>query len=255
MADPYSVLGIQRGASADEVKKAYRQLSRKYHPDANVNNPNKAQAEEKFKEVQEAYNHIMYEKEHGEGTYNRGRGTGSGGGAGASGGAYGNGGGAGYGYGDAYGPFGGFGGFGGAYGSGQQQRTQGTSSNYNDSARMREVITLINSGRYTEAMRILDGMPLSERNARWYYIHAHASYGMGNVVNATEDARQAVNMEPGNQEYINFLNQLQNSGNWYESAGASYGGRYRGASMSNCCTGLCCAEMLCNCCIGGGRCC
>ena len=49
MTDPYSVLGISRGASTEEIKKAYRQLSRKYHPDANVNNPNKAQAEEKFK--------------------------------------------------------------------------------------------------------------------------------------------------------------------------------------------------------------
>ena len=54
MTDPYSVLGVSRDASADEIKKAYRKLSRIYHPDANVNNPNKAQAEEKFKEIQYA---------------------------------------------------------------------------------------------------------------------------------------------------------------------------------------------------------
>ena len=41
MNDPYSVLGISRGATDDEIKKAYRALSRKYHPDANINNPNK----------------------------------------------------------------------------------------------------------------------------------------------------------------------------------------------------------------------
>ena len=52
MNDPYSVLGISRGATDDEIKKAYRALSRKYHPDANINNPNKDQAEAKFKEVQ-----------------------------------------------------------------------------------------------------------------------------------------------------------------------------------------------------------
>lgn len=64
MFDPYSVLGVSRDASDDEIKKAYRKLSRKYHPDANINNPNKAQAEEKFKEVQQAYEQIMKEREY-----------------------------------------------------------------------------------------------------------------------------------------------------------------------------------------------
>ena len=71
MFDPYSVLGVSRDASDDEIKKAYRKLSRKYHPDANINNPNKAQAEEKFKEVQQAYEQIMKEREYGSsGNYN-----------------------------------------------------------------------------------------------------------------------------------------------------------------------------------------
>ena len=65
MLDPYSVLGVPRNASDDEIKKAYRKLSRKYHPDANINNPNKDQAEEKFKEVQQAYEQIMKEREYG----------------------------------------------------------------------------------------------------------------------------------------------------------------------------------------------
>ena len=52
MIDPYSILGISRDASDEEVKKAYRKMSRKYHPDANIDNPNKEQAEEKFKQVQ-----------------------------------------------------------------------------------------------------------------------------------------------------------------------------------------------------------
>ena len=65
MNNPYEVLGVSRDASEDEIKKAYRALSRKYHPDANVNNPNKAQAEEKFKQIQEAYQQIVKERTEG----------------------------------------------------------------------------------------------------------------------------------------------------------------------------------------------
>jgi molecular chaperone DnaJ len=52
MADLYAVLGVHRGASSDEIKKAYRRLARQYHPDAN---PDDATAAERFKEVAHAY--------------------------------------------------------------------------------------------------------------------------------------------------------------------------------------------------------
>lgn len=55
----YEILGIKKGAKADEIKKAYRKLARKYHPDVN---PNDKTAEEKFKEVQEAYDVLSDEK-------------------------------------------------------------------------------------------------------------------------------------------------------------------------------------------------
>lgn len=57
--DPYKVLGVRRDAAEEEIKKAYRMLSRKYHPDANVGNPEQDRYEEKFKEVQQAYKQIM----------------------------------------------------------------------------------------------------------------------------------------------------------------------------------------------------
>lgn len=65
MMDPYKVLGVDPSASEDEIKKAYRELSRKYHPDSYHDNPLSDLAEEKFKEVQEAYNQIMKEREQG----------------------------------------------------------------------------------------------------------------------------------------------------------------------------------------------
>ena len=55
MRDPYEVLGVQRGASDDEIKKAYRAKCKRWHPDLNPNDPT---AEEHFKEVQAAYDAI-----------------------------------------------------------------------------------------------------------------------------------------------------------------------------------------------------
>jgi DnaJ like chaperone protein len=58
--DPYSILGIKRGASGEEIKSAYRQLARKYHPDKleHLGDEFKALAEKRFKEIQQAYQEI-----------------------------------------------------------------------------------------------------------------------------------------------------------------------------------------------------
>lgn len=219
MRDPYDVLGIPRGSSDEEIKKAYRKLSRRYHPDANINNPNKAEAEEKFKEVQAAYQQIMKEKEGG---YSGSYGPGS---------SYGQGG-----YG---GPFGGF---------GRRQQDAGASES---DIRMQAAANYINSRHFSEALRVLSD--IKDRNAMWYYLSALANSGAGNNALAKEHAQTAVNMEPGNAHYRSLLNSLESGGDWYRTMGQGYGGP--GSTGSDYCTNMCLANVLCNLCMPGAFCC
>ena len=214
--DPYQVLGVSRDASDDEIKKAYRNLSRKYHPDANINNPNKAQAEEMFKKVQAAYDQIMKERQYG--------------GHGTAGSQYGPGSSH---YGGYSGGFGGFGGFG--------------ASDRKEEPRMQAARNFINSGHYQEACNVLNS--IQERNARWYYYSAIANSGIGNQINALEYARKAVQMEPGNAEYRQLVSRLENNGRWYADRGTQYG--FGTDGRSNCLSDLCCCMCASSMCGGG----
>lgn len=66
MNDPYSVLGVSHSASDDEIKKAYRDLARKYHPDNYHDNPLADLAQEKMKEINEAYDTITKQRAGGQ---------------------------------------------------------------------------------------------------------------------------------------------------------------------------------------------
>ena len=205
MFDPYSVLGVSRDASDEEIKKAYRKLSRKYHPDANINNPNKEQAEEKFKEVQQAYEQIMKEKEYGSS------------------------------YGNAGGYYGGF--------TGRQNST------YQDEEAIRRqaAANYIQSRHFQEAMNVLSS--LKQRNGEWYYLSAMANMGLGNNVNALEDIRTAVNLEPDNVQYRMFLQRMEGGGGWYQQQQDPFGGMpTAGGDMCD----ACCRTMACAMCWPGG---
>lgn len=223
MYDPYAVLGIGRDATDEEVKKAYRGLSRRYHPDANVNNPNKDKAEEKFKEIQQAYQRIMDERERGQrgGYYSGQRESGP------------------------NGP--GRGGFDGTYGG---RRANGGTDE--EAAYQQAAMNYIRSGHYKEAQNVLG--QIKRKDARWYYLSAIVNSGLGNNVTAVEHAKKALELEPGNMQYRQLLEQLEGGGSWYHSKRAPYGGF--GAGQNGFCTRLCFTYLLCNlCCGGGGLCC
>ena len=203
MQDPYEVLGVSRDASTEEIKKAYRRLSRKYHPDANINNPNKDQAEKKFKQVQQAYKQIMDEKE---------RGTASGGYGGQRG----------YGYNGQAGNAGGF------------------------DVEFQAAANYINNRHYAEAMNVLNN--ISNRNGTWYYLHAIANAGLGNNVNAMEDAQRAVELEPENLQFQRLYQQLSGNADWYSHMGG-YGADCNSGNASKGCMSVCalCAAFSCCC--------
>ena len=254
MRDPYTVLGVSRNATEEEIKKAYKTLSRKYHPDANINNPNKDQAEEMFKEIQQAYQQIMKERTGGGSSYGYGGSQGS---YGSGSGSYGSGQQGGYGnrgyYGDFEDFFGSFGGFGGFGGFGQGSYT-GSNTGYEEDNYLRAAGNYLRSGYYREARTVLDNMEEGSRNARWYYYSALAHAGLGNQVSALEHAKRASALEPNNSEYRNLVNRFENGGSWYQQRQYTYGSPVAG--NGNLCLKLCIANLLCNlCCGGGGLCC
>lgn len=65
MRDPYEVLGVSKNATDDQIKDAYRELARKYHPDNYTDNPLSDLASEKMKEINEAYDAIVNERRNG----------------------------------------------------------------------------------------------------------------------------------------------------------------------------------------------
>ena len=220
MQDPYRVLGVSQSASEDEIKKAYRALAKKYHPD--VNNGS-AEAEAHMKEVNEAYSMVM--KMRREGTS----------GASSGQGAYG-------GYGP-YGPFGGFGGYGGAGSYGGQQQ-----SGYSANPHLQAARNYVRSGYYREALNVL--ADIQDRTAEWYYLSGEANLGVGNRVAALNYARQAVSMDPNNFEYRALLARLEGRNGGYETNGSPFNAQQFVCRNP---LGTCCLmSLLCNCCCGGG---
>ena len=234
--DPYQILGVSSSATDDEVKKAYRAQCKKYHPDLNPDDPT---AEEKFKQVQSAYDQVMKMRQGG-GSYaqqsnpysqhQQQSGYADPFGFGGSGGFR------------FYGPFGfgfDFGGADNGYGYNTGYRQGGS----DEPIEMQAVRNYINARRYREALNVLES--ISNRTAQWYYYHALANLGIGNTINALDDARKAVSMEPNNPTYQQLLNRLQNQGQQYHAQSSNYS--VPSFNMGK----MCLTFWLCSLCCGG----
>lgn len=204
MTDPYKVLGVSREASDEEIKKAYRELARKYHPDSYVNNPLSDLVQEKMKEINEAYDEIQKQRA-------------------------------------------------------ESVRQGGEPNNNTSSAYAGEYIhvrELINNNNFSDAEIILDSIMQNERNAEWNFLKGCVLTQRGWYFDAQKFFETACYLEPNNTEYRSALNNIRNNtsqyGRGYRTA-ANYGG---GCSACDICSGLICADCLCECC-GGDliRCC
>ena len=198
MEDPYKILGVSPNASDEEIKRAYRALAKKYHPDLN---PGDAEAARKMQQVNAAYDQIK--------NPDKARRTGQSGQSGQYGGYY-----------NPFDPF-------GAYYQQSQQRQTG--DQYQNSAHQ-----YIRYGRYREALNALENS--TNRDARWYYLSALANDGLGNQVTALEHIRRAVSMEPDNREYLQTLEAIEHGGAAYrQSAGNFRGFTFGGDPCTNMC--------------------
>lgn len=259
--DPYKVLGISRDATKDEIKKAYRQKAKEYHPDLHPDDPHAA---EKMNEVNEAYDMLnnpeKYQKRqqqaggqgsgygnpYGQGQWNQRTNQGGGYyGQGNQGGYYGqNGQGS-----EGYGGFGDFGDFWWGFGGRTYAEPARPTAQPNDSSDIRQVIDFINMKQYSYATQTLNSIISGRRDARWHYLSALANHGAGNKILALEQIQKAVQMEPQNSVYQQALQSMRQTGNAYNETGQEFQ-RYA-EGMNRMCLSFCALQFFCTFC----RCC
>ena len=208
MNDPYKILGVPEDASDEEIKKAYRELARKYHPDNYHDNPLEDLAQEKMKEINAAYEQITKERASGRRT-------------GGAGGAYGGG---------SYG-YGGYQSYGG-YGSSQSYSGQ--------SSVLQQARIAINTSNISRAEALLANY--SDHNAEWNFLKGVVCYRRGWMDEALRYYRTAVQMDPGNAEYRQALDYMEGTDDTAYRPGGSFGTLCSG----NPCLSMCCLYTLCS---------
>lgn len=217
MKNPYQVLGVDPGASDEEIKQAYRSLARKYHPDKYRNSDLADMAEEKMKEINAAYAEIEQLRANG------GKGN------------------------TASGSYGGQGAYGtGGYGSGGQSAYGGQTYQTAGEDIYIYARRLINVRRVSEAEQMLSTVPEANRGAEWHFLMGCVCAGRGHYVDAQHYFDTACAMAPDNTEYRQAQERLRN-----RSEGFGGGGAASGSSCSVCdvCAALACIDCCCG--LGG----
>ncbi len=210
--NPYEILGIKEGASEEQIKKAYREQVKKYHPDQYQDNPLSDLAEEKLKELNEAYDYLM--KNAGTRSNNaRSSTSANSGGSGSSGNKY----------------------------------NKGWNSQP-DNDFFNQVKNNINSGNLNQAESMLDGY--ANRTAPWYFLKGIIFSRKGWYDEAYNHIQTAVNMDPSNYEYRNALNKMNMSNNTYRGTAAGRGYNRGNPDLCTICQCLWCSDCCCE--MGGG---
>ena len=242
--EPHKVLGVSENATQDEIKKAYRQMAKKYHPDLNPGDENAAK---KMNEINEAYDMLMNPEKHRRpqsGSYGYGQSS------------YGQGGYNPYGnqQGRTYrtytygGPFGGW----TTYTNVDFDDFFGGGTNYDflkpkveatDSYIIQRAVLEINNRRYQDAVNTLNHISKELRDARWYYLSALAHYGLGNKVQAADHIQMAVNLAPANQTYRSTYQHFNRSSQTYQRNATAYNRSFGG--LGSLCCSMALSQMLC----------
>jgi len=116
---------------------------------------------------------------------------------------------------------------------------------YGGAADFADIRRQIQSGRFDDALTLLDGMPARQRGAEWYYLKGCAQRGRGWLEEAEKNFSQAARLAPENREYRVAWDQMR------ENRQGGYNRQQRGGSDNTCykiCAGLACLNCLCECC-------
>lgn len=114
---------------------------------------------------------------------------------------------------------------------------------YTDSETMRQAVDFINMGKYQFADSVLNGMPGSERNARWYYLSSLANYGLNNQMLAVTQIQKALQLEPNNALYQRTLQSYRYAENVYSQNSRNYQRQAEG--VDKLCRSFCLAQLFC----------